>query len=302
MAAPVWPLLSSNIREPLSPFLMSGPQGADGEPMKKKTLIAVVACMGLLVAVPASATTNFGGLLIAEPGGACQTGVSKPLSGLYNQLYTCINNVWVASDGIGASGPTGPAGTNGTNGTDGPSGATGAMGPTGPSGGGPTGASGATGPAGPTGATGATGPTGATGIDGATGPTGPTGPALGARGQANDGTPHSFGPAGYTSMLNSDITPASGTYLVNFALSFLTADPTHVECIVNIDAGTAPNVFVVDGNFAASTYGSLAGTGWLTVTGSQAVGLKCTDSDGVGADAVSAGANLNLTPVASVTG
>ena len=100
---------------------------------------------------------------------------------------------------------------------------------------------------------------------------------------------------------SSVLTPAAGTYLVNYAVQFTTSDPAEVSCIVGLASGTAPNVFGADGIYGMSTTGSMSGTGWVQVDGTQAVSLKCSDLDGVGADSVSPAANLNLVPVASVT-
>ena len=131
--------------------------------MTRKTLLGVIVAFGLLAAVPASASTT-GSPWTAAPGGPCVSGVSLPLAGLYHQLYACVGNQWVASNGIGSPGPQGAAGANGATGTDG------AAGPQGP-----------TGPTGPQGATGPQGPTGPKGPTGATGATGATGPALAVR-------------------------------------------------------------------------------------------------------------------------
>jgi hypothetical protein len=90
---------------------------------------------------------------------------------------------------------------------------------------------------------------------------------------------------------------------VNFAVGFLTIDAVEVECIVAIDSGTAANVSAPDVNYGASLNGSVSGTGWLTVNGSQNVTVKCSDVDGAGAgpQAVADEANLNLLPIASIT-
>ena len=235
----------------------------------KKTVLGASLTLVLLLAVPASATTT-GGQWVAAPGGPCRSGASVPLSGLLNQIYTCVNDRWEVTTGVGVAGPQGPAG--------------------------PTGATGITGAAGPQGAA---GPTGATGTTGAQGP---AGPALAARGLNNDGTLHNFGTAGYTNVFGASVlTPAAGTYLVNYAVQFTTSDPAEVSCIVGLAAGTAPNVFGADGIYGMSTTGSMSGTGWVQVDGAQSVSLKCSDLDGAGADSVSPAANLNLIPVASVS-
>ena len=100
---------------------------------------------------------------------------------------------------IGHTGSTGPTGSTGDSGPTGPTGNTGATGPTGDIG--PTGTTGDIGPTGPTGNTGATGPTGDTGSTGATGATGPTGDTgpTGATGPTGDiGPTGTTGPQGYT--------------------------------------------------------------------------------------------------------
>ena len=103
---------------------------------------------------------------------------------------------------IGHTGSTGPTGSTGDSGPTGTTGTTGDIGPTGPTG--VTGPTGPTGNTGETGATGATGPTGNTGETGATGPTGSTGPTgdtgpTGATGPTGDiGNTGATGPQGYT--------------------------------------------------------------------------------------------------------
>ncbi len=44
------------------------------------------------------------------PGGRCLTGTSVPLAGSLNQLYECVDDVWVVDDAVGTSGAAGPRG------------------------------------------------------------------------------------------------------------------------------------------------------------------------------------------------
>ncbi|CAB4826895.1 unannotated protein [freshwater metagenome] len=235
---------------------------------------------GLLSWIPAAAVTA-PGLPIAEPGGPCLSGFSVPLSGGSNQLYKCVNNQWVVVSSLdGGTGPAGPAG--------------------------PTGATGAAGTNGVNGAPGADGLPGADGIDGTDGAPGPAGPALTAFGQSTSGSTVSFGTGTFTDVFpgpSNILTPPAGSYAVNFAVGFLTIEAVEAQCIVAIDSGTAANVSVPDVNYGSSVHGSVSGTGWLTVNGSQNVTVKCSDVDGAGTgpQAVADDANLNLLPIASIT-
>lgn len=241
---------------------------------------------GLLSWIPAGAVTT-PGLPAAEPGGPCLSGFSVPLSGGSNQLYKCVNDQWVVVSTLdAATGPVGPAG---------PTGATGAAGT--------NGANGAPGADGTAGADGAPGADGTAGADGAPGP---AGPALTAFGQSNSGSPVSFGTGAFTDVFPGPaniLTPPAGSYAVNFAVGFLTIEAVEAQCIVAIDSGTAANVSVPDVNYGSSVHGSVSGTGWLTVNGSQNVTVKCSDVDGAGTgpQAVADDANLNLLPIASIT-
>jgi hypothetical protein len=80
--------------------------------MSRWSFVGSLLIGGLLLPTPASGTT-LGGAPIAVPDGPCRSGVSVPLSGLYNQIYTCVGDRWVASDLLGSTGATGPAGPQG---------------------------------------------------------------------------------------------------------------------------------------------------------------------------------------------
>lgn len=127
-----------------------------GRPRTPWRLAAVAAAVALCVSTPAGAAP-LSGTAEARPGGRCLTGASVPLAGALNQLYECVGDRWVVSDGVGRPGPAGPRGVAGATGPQGPAGAqgpTGAQGVAGPQGvPGPQGEQGEAGPAGTLGTT-----------------------------------------------------------------------------------------------------------------------------------------------------
>jgi Collagen triple helix repeat (20 copies) len=232
------------------------------------TLVAVVA-----LAVPASATTT-GGSAVAAPGGPCLSGFSVPLSGLANQLYTCVGNRWQVSTGVGSAGPAGPQGPAG-----------------------PAGATGANGSAGATGATGPTGPAGPTG------PQGPAGPDLAAKGLSTTNAVPFDHTVPVPAFGATVLTPATGTYVANFSVGFTTsaAAPMTVLCELVKNGNAVATVSDARWALAANNVGTTGGTGWVAVTAGDAVTVACLDEDGAGGAGSIDAANLNLLPVASVT-
>ncbi|MFZ4517036.1 MAG: hypothetical protein ACOYOP_01520 [Microthrixaceae bacterium] len=232
----------------------------------------------LAMAVPAAATTSTAATIIAEPGGPCLSGYSVPLSGQYNQLYSCVGNRWQVSTGLGTTGATGPQG--------------------------PAGATGPTGPQGPAGPTGATGAQGATGSQGPAGAQGPAGPALAAKGLSTTNAV-AFGNAAPVPVFGATVlTPTTGTYLANFSVGFTTsaAAPMTVLCELVRNGNTVATVSDARWALPAAAVGTTGGTGWVTVTTGDAVTVACIDEDGAGGSGSIDAANLNLIPVASVTG
>ena len=128
--------------------------------------------------------------------------VPVTIADVLEPFYSFTNNedLIVAIQVNGPTGPVGPQGATGPTGNTGPTGETGPTGVTGPTGLGDTGPTGETGPTGATGPTGsaATGDTGPTGETGPTGPTGYTGPTGGTGPTGNTGTTGTTGPTGFT--------------------------------------------------------------------------------------------------------
>ena len=159
---------------------------------RNRTWCAAVTALVAAGALAAPAGARAGGAeWTAVEGGPCDDTVSVPVAGKFKQLYECVADQWVVSDGVGSPGPAGRDGASGADGTDGAAGAPGNDGAPGQPGSpgargadgtngvdGTPGADGRTGPVGPSGAGGATGPAGATGPVGPAGPEGPAGPGL----------------------------------------------------------------------------------------------------------------------------
>ena len=253
-----------------------------------RIFVGAVLVIGMVFSLPASAVTT-PGPVPAIPGGRCLTGRSVPLSGQLNQLYKCVANKWAIVSTLdaapGATGPAGPQGVAGATGADG--------------------VQGDAGPTGPRGATGADGPTGPAGPRGAVGATGPAGPALGAYGLASEGGLVSVSSDTYVNVAplpNNVLLPVAGTYLVNYSLSALAVTGMTLACYVSLGAGTSPNVLQVRESFGATDNRTLSGTGWVTVDGTQAVSVECHQDVLPGGPGVVDQVNINLVPVASVTG
>jgi hypothetical protein len=94
----------------------------------------------------------------------------------------------------------------------------------------------------------------------------------------------------------------AGTYLVNYSLSALAVTGMTLACYVSLGAGTSPNVLQVRESFGATDNRTLSGTGWVTVDGTQAVSVECHQEVLPGGPGVVDQVNINLVPVASVTG
>lgn len=208
---------------------------------RSRTALAAVAGITLLLSVPASAAT-IGGVPIAEPGGPCRTGYSVPLSGLYNQIYTCVADTWTVASDLGTPGPAGPKGDQGD-----------------------------------------------------------PGPALTVY--------HLKGSGGVTldtiarNVFGTELlTPAVGTYTINWWVNFAGGvQPMEVACdvLTSTTATLVSTAGVVD--IDQQSQDTLAGGGWITVTGGDPVTVECRDQKvAPNANGAIGDATLILTPVAGV--
>ncbi len=246
-------------------------------------LAAGVVALGAVPAGAAGPPTPFG----ATEGGPCDSARSVPLvAGASDVLYTCKNNKWAPMDpqtgqgGAGPAGPQGPKGDTGAAGPQGPKGDTGAAGPQGPAG--PPGPKGDAGPQGPA------GPTGLTGPAGATGPTGPAGTDATVVAYSDD-TSSGFVNVGTPLDVFTDLTPAAGTYIVQFTavvapVTSGTADVSNaVSCSIT-RAGTAIAGSNVQYNFKPYSDSSqdyqvaavpIATSAVVDYDGAQTLNLEC---------------------------
>jgi len=242
--------------------------------MQSKTLRAAIgaACLTALVVVPSAGAVTSGGYPAATVGGACLTGFSVPLSGTANQLYKCVNNRWAIVTTVdGATGPTGPQGPQGVPGTPGA-----------------------------TGSPGTPGAPGQQGQQGPIGPQGPAGPANTIYGLHQAGTLINVTSSGPANVFSTDtLTPASGSYQVNYALNAFAPAAALLQCSVTENGGSAAEVLQASLTDPVGGYATLSGTGWLTTDGTKVVTLSCITANS-GESVVVDAANLNLTPIAGV--
>lgn len=256
---------------------------------RKQTGTAVVVAAAVAIgalAVPAGARAG-GAEWTATEGSPCDDSISVPVAGRYKQLYECVADRWVVSDGVGTPGPAGRDGTDGTRGADGFDGVAGAPGARGADG--EDGTPGATGPAGPTGPT------------GPSGPAGPPGPGLTMFSGSFSG-PSVWEANSDAPLLPAALEPRPGTWAVTFHVVVATgAQPVDAECVVEVDSEAAVTMLPVRATVPAGGRTTLAGTGWLTTTGAELVNVACRDTAGTAPGTVEGG-TLNLLPVEQVDG
>ena len=236
-------------------------------------LAAAVAAVGALAA-PAGARAG-GAEWTAVEGGPCDDAVSVPVAGRFKQLYECVADRWVVSDGVGSPGP---AGTDGADGTDGAAGAPGSSGTDGVAG-----APGPTGPAGPA------------------GPTGPPGPGLSMYSGSFPG-PSGWEAGGEVPVLPAALEPRAGYWAATFHVVVAAGEqPVEAECYLTVDSAAAVTALRVRATVGAGAQATLAGTGWAATTGIELVNVVCHDVGG-NAPGTVGGGTLNLVPVEQVLG